>query len=113
MFDTKEASSLLIFMLCLVSAALSSHSSSWTSWVGILVLAGFVLLGVFLFSSHHIVIPLATPALAGLNTYVKQADNFSMINLILSKEIYLPILMFIGLMILSLLIKKKFFNDRN
>ena len=50
---------------------------------------------------------------AGLNTYVKQADNFSMINLILSKEIYLPILMFIGLMILSLLIKKKFFNDRN
>jgi class 3 adenylate cyclase len=70
MFDTKEASSLLIFMLCLVSAALSSHSSSWTSWVGILVLAGFVLLGVFLFSSHHIVIPLATPALAGLNTYV-------------------------------------------
>jgi class 3 adenylate cyclase/CHASE2 domain-containing sensor protein len=70
MFDTKEASSLLIFMLCLVSAALSSHSSSWTSWVGILLLAGFVLLGVFLFSSHHIVIPLATPALAGLNTYV-------------------------------------------
>ena len=49
MFDTKEASSLLIFMLCLVSAALSSHSSSWTSWVGILVLGGFVLLGVFLF----------------------------------------------------------------
>ena len=50
---------------------------------------------------------------AGLNTYVKQASNFSMINLILSKEIYLPILMFVGLMIISLLIKKKFFNDRN
>ena len=50
---------------------------------------------------------------AGLNIYVKQASNFSMINFILSKEIYLPILMFLGLMVLSLLIKKKFFNDRN
>ena len=50
---------------------------------------------------------------AGLNTYIKQASNFSMVNFILSKEIYLPILMFVGLMALSLLIKKKFFNDRN
>ena len=50
---------------------------------------------------------------AGLNTYVKQESNFSMINLILTKEIYLPILMFFGLMVISLLIKKKFFNDRN
>ena len=50
---------------------------------------------------------------SGLNIYVKQASDFSMINLILSKEIYSPILMFVGLMILSLLIKKNFFNDRN
>ncbi len=50
---------------------------------------------------------------AGLNTYIKQADSFSMINLILSKEIYLPILMFVILMIVSLLIKKKFFNNAN
>ncbi len=50
---------------------------------------------------------------AGLNIYVKQASNFSMINLIQSKEIYLPILMFVSLMVLSYLIKKKFFNDRN
>ena len=50
---------------------------------------------------------------AGLNIYIKQASNFSMINFILSKEIYLPILMFVGLMALSLLIKKKFFNERN
>tara|TARA_B000000557_G_C20589374_1_gene364896 strand:+ start:91 stop:606 length:516 start_codon:yes stop_codon:yes gene_type:complete len=50
---------------------------------------------------------------SGLNIYVKQANNFSMVNFILSKEIYLPILMFVGLMALSLLIKKKFFNDRN
>ena len=50
---------------------------------------------------------------AGLNTYVKQASNFSMINFILSKEIYLTILMFVGLIVISFLIKKKFFNDRN
>ncbi len=48
---------------------------------------------------------------AGLNIYVKQASNFNMINLILSKEIYIPILMFVSLMVLSLFIKKKFFND--
>ena len=50
---------------------------------------------------------------AGLNIYVKEASSFSLINLILSKEIYLPILMFIFFMFVSLLIKKKFFNDRN
>ena len=50
---------------------------------------------------------------AGLNIYVKQANNFNMINLIFTKEIYLPILMFVVLMILSLLIKKRFFDDGN
>ena len=50
---------------------------------------------------------------AGLNVYVKQASSFSMINLFLSKEIYMPISMFVILMIVSLLVKKKFFNDRN
>ena len=50
---------------------------------------------------------------AGLNIYVKQASSFSIVNLILSKEIYLPILMFVILMIISLIIKKKFFYDRN
>lgn len=50
---------------------------------------------------------------SGLNIYVKQASNFSMINLILSKEIYIPIFMFIVLMAISLFFKKKFFNDRN
>ena len=50
---------------------------------------------------------------AGLNSYIAQAETFSMINLLLSSEIYLPILMFIGLMMLSLIIKKNFFNDSN
>ena len=70
MFNNQEASSLIIFLLCLISAGLSAHSSSWTSWVGILVLGGFVVLGLFLFSTQHFVIPMAAPALAGLNTYV-------------------------------------------
>ncbi len=46
---------------------------------------------------------------AGLNIYIKQAKSFSMVNLILSKEIYLPILMFVILMVVSLLVKKKIF----
>ena len=50
---------------------------------------------------------------AGLNSYIAQAETFSMINLLLSSEIYSPILMFIGLMVLSLIIKKNFLNDSN
>ena len=48
---------------------------------------------------------------AGLNSYVESADSFSIINLIFNPGIYLPILLFIGLMIISLLIKKKFFDN--
>ncbi len=48
---------------------------------------------------------------AGLNSYIAQAENFSIIDLILSHEIYLPIIMFAALMIFSFIIKKKFFND--
>ena len=50
---------------------------------------------------------------AGLNTYISQADSFSMIDFILTPEIYLPILMFSILMFFSLIIKKKFFDDTN
>ena len=48
---------------------------------------------------------------AGINKFIKEADEFSMLNLIMSKEIYVPILIFMILFIFSLLIKKKFFND--
>ena len=47
---------------------------------------------------------------AGLNDYIKKADNFNFINLILNKEIYLPIIFFIIVIIASSLIKKKIFN---
>ena len=50
---------------------------------------------------------------AGLNTYITQAENFSMIELLLTPEIYVPILMFSVLIFFSLYVKKKFFDDKN
>ncbi len=50
---------------------------------------------------------------AGLNSYVEQSDKFSIINFVLSPDIYSPILMFACLMIVSLILKKKFFDDKN
>ena len=50
---------------------------------------------------------------AGLNSYISQAENFSMVELIFTPEIYKPILMFSALMIFSFFLKKKFFDDTN
>ena len=50
---------------------------------------------------------------AGLNSYVEQAQSFSMIDLILTPEIYFPIILFVGLMIISFFVKKKFFDNAN
>jgi len=50
---------------------------------------------------------------AGLNSYVEQAQSFSIVDLILTREIYLPLFAFVSLMIISLIIKKKFFDDKN
>ena len=50
---------------------------------------------------------------SGLNSYVAQSKTFNMLDFIFSPTIYLPILMFAGLMIFSLIIKKKFFDDKN
>jgi len=50
---------------------------------------------------------------AGLNNYIEKSENFSFLDLVLLPEIYFPILMFIVLIIVSLLIKKKFFTDVN
>ena len=47
---------------------------------------------------------------AGLNKYVKDSENFSFIDLILNKEVYLPLTMFVSLIVISLLIKKKVFD---
>ena len=47
---------------------------------------------------------------SGINKFIKESDNFSLINLILSKDIYLPIIFFIIFILISLILKKKFFN---
>ena len=50
---------------------------------------------------------------SGLNEYIKQADDFSFISLFLNKEIYLPIILFVIIMSISVIIKKKIFDDKN
>ena len=50
---------------------------------------------------------------AGLNSYVEQAQSFSIIDLILTPSIYFPIMLFVGLMIISFFVKKKFFDNAN
>ena len=50
---------------------------------------------------------------SGLNEYIKQADNFSFVSLFLNKEIYLPIILFAIVMLISVIIKKKIFDNRN
>jgi uncharacterized membrane protein YdjX (TVP38/TMEM64 family) len=46
---------------------------------------------------------------AGLNTYIETTEEFSFLKLILAPEIYFPILMFIGLIVLTFIVKKKYF----
>jgi len=50
---------------------------------------------------------------SGLNEYVKQADNFRFFNLISNKEIYLPIILFIIVILISGIIKKRMFDNKN
>jgi len=50
---------------------------------------------------------------AGLNTYIEKSENFNVLALISTPEIYFPILMFVGLIILSLIMKNFFFKDVN
>ncbi len=50
---------------------------------------------------------------SGLNEFIKQADSFSFINLILNKEIYLPISLFLLILIFSAFIRKKVFDIKD
>ena len=50
---------------------------------------------------------------AGLKEYIKQADNFSFVSLFLNKEIYLPIILFVIVMLISIIIKKRIFGNKN
>ena len=50
---------------------------------------------------------------SGLNKFIKQADTFSVINLILNKEIYLPIFFFFLILIISIFIRKRVFDIKD
>jgi len=50
---------------------------------------------------------------SGINKFIEESDSFNFANLISSKEIYLPITMFIILILISLIIKKTFFNVKD
>ena len=50
---------------------------------------------------------------SGINEYIKQSDNFSLIKLLLNKEIFLPVILFLIIMLISAIIKKRLFDDRN
>ena len=50
---------------------------------------------------------------SGLNQYIKQADSFSFINLLLNRDIYLPIILFLIVILASFMIKKRIFDDKN
>ena len=47
---------------------------------------------------------------SGINNFIKGSDNFNFINLIINKEIYLPIIIFLVFVSVSLIIKKFFFK---
>ena len=47
---------------------------------------------------------------AGINKFVKISDEFNLLNLILSRDIYVPILIFVVIILISLIIKNFFFN---
>ena len=49
----------------------------------------------------------------GLNSYIEQAEAFGIIDLMITPEIYIPILMFACFMFFSFIVKKKFFDGRN
>ncbi len=47
---------------------------------------------------------------AGINNFIKDAYDFSFISLIMNKEIYIPIIIFLILISVSLIVKKNFFK---
>ena len=50
---------------------------------------------------------------SGLNRYIKLSDNFSFINLLVNKEIYLPIFFFLIVTLISFVVKKRIFDKEN
>ncbi len=49
---------------------------------------------------------------SGLNDYIQKSNDFNLLEFISSKEIYLPLISFLILILISVAIKKKFFDDK-
>ncbi|RPH01167.1 MAG: DedA family protein [Candidatus Pelagibacter sp. TMED153] len=49
---------------------------------------------------------------SGLNDYIQKSNDFNLLEFISSKEIYLPLILFLILILISVAIKKKFFDDK-
>ena len=49
---------------------------------------------------------------SGINNYIEQSEKFSLLNLILSKEIYIPVIFIMLLLIISFFLKSKIFDDK-
>ena len=47
---------------------------------------------------------------SGINKFIKESESFSLIDLMFSKEIYLPIILFVAFIAMSIIIKNFFFN---
>lgn len=47
---------------------------------------------------------------SGINNFIKGSENFNFINLIMNKEIYMPIIIFLILISISIILKKTFFK---
>ena len=47
---------------------------------------------------------------SGINNFIKGSDNFNLINLIMNKEIYIPIIIFLIFVFISIIVKKNFFK---
>jgi len=47
---------------------------------------------------------------SGINKFIKESESFSLIDLMFSKEIYSPIILFVAFIAMSIIIKKFFFN---
>jgi len=50
---------------------------------------------------------------SGINKFIKESESFNFMNLITSKEIYFPIIIFIIFILISLVVKKIYFNVKN
>ena len=50
---------------------------------------------------------------SGINNYIAESDKFSLLTFVLSKEIYIPLISFFILILISLFLRNKIFFEKN